>query len=463
MKKTTYFIILFFLFTSKFYSQIVISSEEEAVAIAIQNSDELKYLRLQTLETMNGAKWSFQDFLPSINFSFSEADNVKKGSSDSRSKNFSVSIAQPVFNGGVSVAAYKEGKLNSLYEWQQYLLQQRKFSESITNAYYQVLLQQDTVKINKNLVESAALQLALLERQTELGYTLETDYLEYLISFRKIQHQCKQAENELRNLEYEFKKIAGLDMQTEIEIVDSNSELTTDKKNFMALEYIETIFPLMKDASISLKQQNLKITSSQNQLKIQKSWFLPTIMLEGSASFSGSQYPLTEPEYSLRVKIGFRQNPFFQSDFSAAYGFSKGNFNSANNTLTGSFVADTTYFSRIKTSEISIIQQQLSFVKSQDELYISLRNLLESHDNYIFELDFLLETLEILQKKLDFAEIELANGKIKHIQYLDLISEIASLEIEILQKKAEIKAAKSSIEINCGIPFGGLENVCKKN
>ena len=269
MKKqvTKFIIIISFIFKSNIYGQVVIQNSEHAVNIALQNSNDLIIQGLSSLTNMKISKMSFRSFLPSFDFSLSNNQSVSNFATDNKTKTFTLSATQLIYDGGQRSFSYKIGKILSLYAYNEYEQSLKMFSSKIINQYYSLLKQMEIVKIKNVLFSVAKDQLVIVEREKELGLITETNYLEFLISYLETENDREVSVRELERQKDEFKVTLGLNKNIEIELIETYSVSNTYKE---LIEYKNFLYERIKTQNIDLKKQNLEILSKQAQIKYQK-------------------------------------------------------------------------------------------------------------------------------------------------------------------------------------------------
>ncbi|MDR0443082.1 MAG: TolC family protein [Treponema sp.] len=455
-----FFLLIIFAFSAGLYSQdIVFSSSEDAAAFAVRNSAVHILQKQIVLENMKSSKFNFQNFLPSFDFSLSEADNISMLAGDSRSKNFQASISQMIFNGGKNILAYDMGKINSLYAYNEYEVSIRNFKSEVQLRYYQYLLQKQLVDIKNELVLTAQNQLRIIEKEVELGLTLETDYLEYLISFIRIENEKEQSLRDLASLERNFRIVLGLSEQSVFQIDDN---LLTHYDYFLYEPYLEVLWPIIKNNSLELRKHDISIHFSQKQLEHSKRWYVPAMTVNGGISFSGNSYPLTEPRYFVRLLINFSNNPLFPVNFTNGYGFEQNRLNNVNNSAEAGIRPDPSYPMQQKLSDLSIVKARAEKTKFEKDLYENIYSLVESHDNNLRNADVAGRMISLLEKRLEFSKKEVENGDKKPIDYLKELIELSQTKISFNQQHIEAFTLEKNLEILANLPFGGLKDVCRK-
>lgn len=457
-------ILLFFSLVLPGFTQVRIGSAQEALAIALKNSNNHIFQQMMVRETMTNAKLSLRDFLPTLGFSYSESDTVKKGMADSRSKTFQITLSQLVFDGGEAWNNYKIKNLQSLYDFQVFLQDLERFKAQVLDGYQGIVMQQEVVKIKKGVKESAFLRKTIMEKELELGLVREIDYLDYVISCRKLEQEEKLALEELKKQKEKLRQILGLAYGAEILVTEGKDTEESDfiKEMNLVSPYYESLVELALDYSPSLKQERLEYEGLAYQEKMNKRWFLPKLSLEGSLNLSGVEFPLREPDFSLRLKISFEKNSLIPFTNTTSMGFNQERLQSFGNSVSASINPDIGYFSQNRLLSISLLQKQHSLGNSEEEIRNSTRELLLNYDINLENFQFTEASVEIQEKKVAIIFQELENGKVTEMDYLKSLMELSALEIQAAELRNNLNSLLRTIELTAGLKTGGINELITK-
>ena len=461
MKKLAVFFLYLHLGLSLF-AQVFVTSGAEAISVALENSREQLYQQLMAQEQMKNARLSVQDFLPQLGVSYSESDAVNVGRADSRSKSLQFSVSQLIFDGGQAWNQYQLDKIGGLLNYEAYLQSLEEFKGGILDGYQGIVMQQKVVDIKKSLKEAGFSRLAVLAKELELGLAREIDYLEYLISCRKLEQEERLAQEALELQLESFRQNLGLAYGTKL-IVENQEEKLDEQgmleKIYPVFPHFEKIVTLSVDYSPALRQQGLEYEASVQQKKLESKLLVPNISLEGSMSLSGREFPLREPDFSLRIKVSFDRNTLFPASNSTSMGFDLQRLRSFGNSASGNLNPQLNYFSQKKLNSIALLQKQLSLEVSEEKLRDSLRELLLNFDNSYENYLFSKESLGIQQKKVEINWQKLENGEVTEMDYLQSLMELSTMEIQLVELESNLVSLLRAIELSAGISPGGLDEI----
>jgi outer membrane protein TolC len=451
------FCIVLCFFRSLGAQEIVFNNPDEAVSFAIQNSQVYIIQRQQVLLNLQEAKFGIQDFLPSFNFSISESDSTILLAGDNRLKSFQATISQEVFDGGRRKFAYDINRLSSMYAYQDYESSLMEFSSQIILLYYQYLMQKQMILIKEDLVSVAKSQLDIIEKEVEIGITLETDYLEYLISYIQIENDRDQSRRDLDKLERRLKISLDINYEATLIIYDNFYHEFT---YFYFEPYTDFIWAIIKNTNIEIKKQYLALEYARKQLAYSRRWYVPRLSVQGGISFSGDVFPLTEPKYSLSLTIDFSNASLFPLSLSNSYGLERERLNSVGNSASVRLDPQPTYRIQQNLADITLRETSNQFIQTEKEIQESVIELIISHDNSLRMADAIERTIVVMERRLEFSKLEVEQGEKKHIDYLNELITLSQTRISLIEYQTHAASLERSLEILAGFNFGGLQSVC---
>jgi outer membrane protein TolC len=438
--------------------EITINSAAEAVDLAVQNSRTWTIGRQRVLAAMGTAKMGIQDFLPSFSLSLSESDSIALLAGDTRSKTIRFSISQPVFDGGRKKLAYDAGRLAALYQREEFETEYRSFLSAVMSLYHQYLLLKEMTEIRRDLLAQAGEQLAILKKETELGLSLETDYLEYASSYMEIEQELDQGLRDLGALERQLKAALGLEEGVRLSI----ASVIPEKSAYLYYEpWMDRLWALVRDSSGALKKLYLDLEYSRRERDYGRRWYIPAVSVQGSISFSGNSYPLTEPNYSLQFTFDFSGLDFFSLNASRGAGFERSGLRQLSNGHSGEFRILPAYPLSRKQGELNLLESALRASEGERELREALYELVISRDNKLRAADNVEQRISLMERRLGFSRLQLEKGEKKRIDYLSELSSLAQARISLRDYLTQVSALERDLEIQAGFPFGGLANACR--
>ena len=450
-KKT--FTVLVLCCTALACSETVFRSPEEASEFAVSNSKEYRLKKKHAEASYKAARFTLQEFLPSLNASWSENDAVKIGGADSHSKSLQFSARQVVTDGGKRIVSYKMNKTDAYYALKTCEQELQAFQSVVINQYYACLRQQEIIKIKNDLERNAATQLEIIKKEYELGLTLENDYLEYLISFRKIQNDKKKAERELRTQMRVLKSI--IDMASDEELRLENTSCAVADIPYLE-PYIAELWRMTDERNPAIKKSEAALHYAEQRFIYAKLFFIPEVAVEGGVSFSGTAYPLNKPSYSLKLSLNFQNVPFVPTTVGNGYGFNKKQLVGLDNSLSAGVVPDTNYFIKHNINKISIERERERLRLQKNSVHEQLFERAAAYDDGKDSIARISESISLRERRLVVSAEQVEKGEMKRIDYLAELMELAEEKANRIAAETAVQAALRDIEILVCVPFGGL-------
>lgn len=442
------------LFFVPLQAQIVISSAQEAIDLGLTKSEQLQYLELQMNYELQAARLDFGSFLPSIGISYGEKDLVVEKSGDSRKKDLEFTVTQLLFDGGVSYNLYELNRIRSLYKYQELEIEKQKIKIHILDMYYEIVMLKKKLDIQNNIINLGEKNLEIIKKEHALGLTLELDLLEYEISLFKIYQEKKQLEDALQKSMRDFKRTLGLSPESELHITETHE--IPFIKNCTLIGKKDYFINQAKNHNYQLKLNELELLYSKKQNRFLQKNFFPKIYFESSITFSGTDFPLRQPDYNFGLKFNFSQNTPVPVTFSSTGTVKENALTALNSFATVNLNPDFTFFIREKLGKIAVMQQEMQKIDSEEELYKNIEDLLIYHDSLLQDLSYMKMILDVYSQKIKILETGVKNGTVNGLDVFKALNEEATQKIDFYEKQIEICMVVRNIELICGIPLGGL-------
>ena len=448
-------VLILLLININIYSQICFSNAEEAVSYALKNSQSHS-LELQSAQlAFKSANLAISEFMPTFDFTLNEDDVVSFNSSDSRNKSISFNINYKIFDGGKRFLTYKMNKAEKFFQVKSSEQNIDNYRSSIINQYYKCIQQQTLVDIKSDLEKNTKSQLDIIKLEYELGLCLENNYLEYLISYKKIQDEVRQAERELRALYRVFKVLLGINPDAEIILKKQDCDTVNTEKYLEP--YTEKLWNIVKNKNPTIKKNDIMMYYQKQQYLYNRRFFIPELTFQGGVSYKGKNYPLREPQYSAKIMVNFANMPFFPTSLSNSYGFANDKLKSVNNSVSSSLSLAPDYFYNRRLASVQLQQNRQSCADELNKMYETFFSQISYYDGLVDNILRLDETIELQIKRIIISEKQVEKGEMKRIDFLKELIELSEQRIQMEQAKINVSAAARNLEILMSIPFGGLE------
>lgn len=459
MKKNILVLFSLLIFNIRSFSHVVFSTPEESVEYALNNVKKYSLAQQQALLELKAAKLSINEFLPTFDITLSNDDSIAFQNSDSRSKSISFNLNQKLFDGGKRTISYNMAKAEKYFGLKTAEQNIDSFKSSVLNQYYNCIMQTKYLSIKTDLEKITKNQLDIIEKETELGLSLESDYLEYLISYKKIQDEKRQSERELRTQYRVFKVLIGMEQSSQLTLSNVDYE-KIDYETYLE-PYILNLWEIIKQNNPTIQKSKISLYFQQQQFKYQQRFYIPELTLQYGVSFNGAAFPLNDPKYNATIVINFSNFPFFPSSLSNTYGFSKNKLTSTSNSGSISFSGTPAYFHLRKNSLLTMMQQNLSMNDELNSMYEKFFELVSTYDDSLDSIKRMEESIELQEKRIEISKKQVEKGDMKRIDFLNQLVDLAEQKIQLEQSKINILSTIHNIEIIIGIPFGGVKKCIK--
>ncbi len=266
-------------------------SLDECIKIALNDNPTVKINEMELERVDYAKKEVLGQLFPEVTFSAQytrnlalqtiymdtgtgQATAIKMGRDNTHSTGFSASV--PI----VVPTLWKSIKLSDnqiLQNLETSRANKLSLVNQVKNAYYALLLAQDTKKVIERNHSTAKAHADIYQKQFELGTASEYDVLRANVAVTNLEPSILEAENSINQLKLQLKLLMGMDATIDIAAAQSLDEF----KGVMYERSLNTDTSLVYNTS--LKSLDLQTDYLKKVLDVQKASWYPTVT--GSASY----------------------------------------------------------------------------------------------------------------------------------------------------------------------------------
>ena len=456
MPKRIFLLALSVFLPSNVFCQIELRSYNDALKIALANDVERSLQTLGAQESVRMAQKNIGGFLPVIDFCVNDAAKAQKDTDDAKSKTIEFGVTQKIFNGGKTFLEWRMQKEKSFYQFLSAQKANDGYKNQLLKAYYASVLLELKSRLLNDSLKNAWQVILTSQLEEEQGMITKMEYLETLLEYKKMELEGKSAQDDCENSKWQLKRMMGLKQEHNIALLETQT-----------FERALESYPLVEDLnekerqcvqsaiqnSVDLKLAEAELNWAQKMRSMQKRFFLPSVSVRGGVSFSGRNYPLTSPTYSIKVILGFDDNPWLKTTVSSQVGFNKGKMNSMTDSISGQTEANTIYFNQMRLNKIEIAQKKLGLEKAkrqiEENVCEAIQKIQKAQENFLLNL----ESVKLKERKLLLSKIQLEQGKIKRSDYLEDLNECAKQKIQALNALKERDCLTKELEAMSNLNF----------
>lgn len=227
-------------------------------------------------------------FMPDVEANYSLQDQHTKFqdsiSADSSPSTGSVTLTQPLFTGGATLAGFKAAKYNEQSAENNYKNQQQVIFRSAANAYLTVMTAQEVFEFNQRQVATNTEEMKRVKQRFELGDITLPNLKEFEARLSGYIAEKEQAHGNLLAAKSGFATVFG---RTAADLswpqIDPNLPATLDEALAAA-----------KDQNPEIKKAKLDYKASKQGINVARANFMPTVAAVASWSNNSNNYNTTD-------------------------------------------------------------------------------------------------------------------------------------------------------------------------
>lgn len=273
---------------------------DECIGIALNENPTVKINNMELQRVDYSKKEAWGQLLPSVNFTGQYSRTLSKQTMYMDTGNGVVGIKMGQDNSyttglSATIPIYMPQLWKSLKLSDNQILQNLETARAsklqlvnqVKNAYYALLLAQDSKKVLEENHATAKLNAEIFDKKHKMGTASEYDVLRANVAVTNMEPSILEAENSINQLTLQLSLLLGIDAGVKVEPAQSLDHF----KSLMAQHNVAADTSLVNNTS--MKSLDLKTDYLQKLLNTQKAAWLPTVT--GNANVMWSSYSNGNP------------------------------------------------------------------------------------------------------------------------------------------------------------------------
>lgn len=446
---------LFLAFGASLFSESIRIDLRKAELMALERSAELESLEDKAAFASYALKLGLRDYLPKLEFEYLDSSNIVTGGADASSIQWSVTIKQPLYDGGRSLRQRKLAEADIELQGRCIKDKKREIRESVDRAYHRILMLERKIGVQLDTLAITEKELDISRAQWELGSLREVDFLESELQRSSLEISIESSEADLEESEFSLRQLLGLSYSDAMDLVDDfdveypGLELPEDRGFFDAL---------VLEGNLELRQKQAELRKRLSALVEAGQWYLPNVSFEGSLSLSGDRYPLQSASVNGKLVFEFPV-PTSLMNFSVSAGTSTGKQRPTGSSFGLDPFQEVSSLAERKAAvrEYAILRQQIDDMGAALEFQARKSVAAYVRDKASIELQR--EDLALQRKTAEIQKRLVDLGEAKRVDFLKTLAKVAQGESTILESVLKLRQSEHELERLIGMERGALARV----
>ncbi|WP_099293377.1 TolC family protein [Butyricimonas sp. Marseille-P3923] len=256
---------------------------------AREHNLQVEYARVSLENTLVESSRAKAQQLPSLDFSSTQGwGHQKKAgtngtlkSSSAYTGSYSLSGNMTLYQGGKLSRSIRQQELLEKAVTQDVLVAQNDIEISVTKAYLQILYANETLKTDRQTLESSGEQLARSKALLDAGSISASDFAQMESQYSSDQYRVVQAENDLAFSKLQLKQLLELEPEEEFDVVFPELD---EESVLVLIPGLQDVYREALRLMPEVKSSQLNVESAIVGEKIARGDYLPSVSLSASVS-----------------------------------------------------------------------------------------------------------------------------------------------------------------------------------
>jgi outer membrane protein TolC len=279
----------------------------EAEARALASSTELAILRLRTRAQGRAHALGVREYLPRLSLAANGSQTIVLGGPDTRVESWSLTVEQPLFDGGRLAVQRALSRAQLLLESRSYADGEDALVDRVRGLYWQALVQEEKLRIQEEIRSITAHQVEIARMERRIGAIREIDLVEAELEEARVTLTIGDTRAILEERLDRLRESLGmgpgdeLALSGKIDAAYSGLDLPPDAGAFIAIALAN---------NTQVKRRELEARGALEALRAARASFVPRITLAITVGISGERRPLQDASLSGELAIDFPSRAF---------------------------------------------------------------------------------------------------------------------------------------------------------
>jgi outer membrane protein TolC len=260
----------------------------DAERIALSNSEALRIQNLRIQSASRRYTLGIRDYLPQLELAFASSNGVNVGALDTPSNQLSVSLREPIYNGGRTAMQRSLSRLELILSRHASAVARADVLNDAWDKYHQVLVLQAQKAVKQDALRQMRKQLEIAQTERGIGMIREIDLLDVELSVSNQEMDLESTESDLEQAFYALKRSLGMSPDQTVALVGS---IDSSYQGIRIDKLSSWFFSVAQENNADLQSANYKVTQMEAQVAMTRAQFLPQIGATVSLLVSGPGFP----------------------------------------------------------------------------------------------------------------------------------------------------------------------------
>lgn len=275
-----------------------------AERLALSGSAELRLRELEVRAAERRYRLEARAWLPQLEVAFTSQARVDRFAPDSSGNELRLTLAQPLYNGGRTVAQRSLARLELVLGRRSVEATRAETRAKVRDQFYQLLALEAQLAVRQGYLCQGRRELAIARTEHEAGIARALDLLDSELQVSTLELERQKSEGSLAEAAFAFKRSLGLSPDREVSL-DGALDPSYDGIQFDLAPSL--LVRLAEEGNLELETARSRVTAAAAQAALARGRALPQVSASLALSLSGERLPLSSPGLAFGLAVSFPQ------------------------------------------------------------------------------------------------------------------------------------------------------------